>query len=351
MVEKTEPSTNHASWDLFVQANRGHLLQLSRWGALKQAFGWRYEVLPAVDQGGQIQSGALLLFRKLPLGLGSIAYIPRGPVADWSNPGQFESLLAAIDKLARQNRSILLKIEPDIADSPANRQQLQVLAFRESVQTVQPPNTIIINLEGPEGDLEGDNDEVLMRMSSSTRRKIRVAYRSGITVREGERGDLDTFCRMMQTTSERNQFGAHSPAYFQTVYDHFVPEHAALLMTSYQDEDVAGLFVFSLGHRSWYFYGASSNTARSLMPTYALQWEAIRWARRRGCLTYDLWGIPDAPEETLEAQFKERSDGLWGVYGFKRGFGGRVYRTVGAWDRVYNPLLYRLYTFFIRRMS
>jgi lipid II:glycine glycyltransferase (peptidoglycan interpeptide bridge formation enzyme) len=85
------------------------------------------------------------------------------------------------------------------------------------------------------------------------------------------------------------------------------------------------------------------------MPTYLLQWEAIRWARSRGCTIYDLWGIPDADEETLEQQFTQRSDGLWGVYRFKRGFGGQVMRSMGAWDRVYNPWLYRLYTLWVQR--
>jgi peptidoglycan pentaglycine glycine transferase (the first glycine) len=47
----------------------------------------------------------------------------------------------------------------------------------------------------------------------------------------------------------------------------------------------------------------------------------------------------------LEAQFADRSEGLWGVYRFKRGFGGQVKRTIGVWDRVYNPFLYKLYQF------
>ena len=34
---------------------------------------------------------------------------------------------------------------------------------------------------------------------------------------------------------------------------------------------------------------------------------------------------------------------LWGVYRFKRGFGGELKRAVQAMDRVYNPLLYKLY--------
>ena len=78
------------------------------------------------------------------------------------------------------------------------------------------------------------------------------------------------------------------------------------------------------------------------MPTYLLQWEAMRWAKARGCSEYDLWGVPDADEETLEAGFSERSDGLWGVYRFKRGFGGRTDALGGAWDRPYLPLAYPL---------
>jgi peptidoglycan pentaglycine glycine transferase (the first glycine) len=74
----------------------------------------------------------------------------------------------------------------------------------------------------------------------------------------------------------------------------------------------------------------------------------MRWARGQGCRAYDLWGVPDEEEEVLEAGFEERSDGLWGVYRFKRGFGGRLVRTIGAWDLVYAPLRYRLYTLAVR---
>jgi lipid II:glycine glycyltransferase (peptidoglycan interpeptide bridge formation enzyme) len=85
------------------------------------------------------------------------------------------------------------------------------------------------------------------------------------------------------------------------------------------------------------------------MPTYLLQWEAIRWAKARGCAEYDLWGVPDEDEETLEAQFESRHDGLWGVYRFKRGFGGQLKRAAQALDRVYNPLLYWIYLVWIKK--
>ena len=77
------------------------------------------------------------------------------------------------------------------------------------------------------------------------------------------------------------------------------------------------------------------------MPNHLIQWTAMKVCRDCGCTEYDLWGVPDEDESVLEAQFQERTDGLWPVYRFKRGFGGSVLRTPGSWDYVYMPLPYR----------
>jgi lipid II:glycine glycyltransferase (peptidoglycan interpeptide bridge formation enzyme) len=139
-------------------------------------------------------------------------------------------------------------------------------------------------------------------------------------------------------------FGIHSPDYYRQAYDIFHPHDLCeLFIAEFEHQPLAAIMVFTYGERAWYFYGASSDLHRNLMPTYLLQWEAMLWAKSRGCSEYDLWGIPDAPLESLEADFKTRSDGLWGVYRFKRGFGGELRRSVGAWDRVYRPLLYYFY--------
>ena len=99
--------------------------------------------------------------------------------------------------------------------------------------------------------------------------------------------------------------------------------------------------LFTEGKRGYYLYGASSNEERNRMPNYLAQWTAMKLSKEAGCTEYDLWGIPDEDEETLEAQFQERHDGLWQVYRFKRGFGGQVLRTMGSFDYVYSPLLYK----------
>ena len=69
------------------------------------------------------------------------------------------------------------------------------------------------------------------------------------------------------------------------------------------------------------------------MPSYALQWAAIRWAREQGALRYDLYGIPpdDDPRHPMH-----------GLYRFKTGFGGAVVRRQGCHDVVLNRPLYAL---------
>jgi lipid II:glycine glycyltransferase (peptidoglycan interpeptide bridge formation enzyme) len=306
-------------------------LQSWAWGELKSRFGWRVRRIAVGSACAQV------LFRPLPGRMGSIAYVPKGPLVDLEDDVSVRALLDAIRPLARRQRAICLKIEPDLEDDPRLAERLRALGFRPSPQTVQPRRTILV-------DLYAEPDQLLKRMKSKTRYNIRLAGRKGVTVRVGDGADLPAFYGLMETTAERDGFGIHSQAYYETAHSLFVPsEQGRLLLAEYEGQLLAGLVAFAFGDTAIYMYGASSDEHRNRMPAYPLQWEAMLWAREQGCRTYDLWGVPDEDGETLEAEFTRRSDGLWGVYRFKRGFGGRLLRTVGTWDLVYAPLRYRIY--------
>ncbi len=314
-------------WDEIVAAHaKGSILQTRGWGKLKSEFGWDWDLARAGE------SGALILYRPLPLSLGAIAYAPRGPVVDWRDSQATAALWQEMKATARRRRAWALWVEPPLLDAPDARSRLQALGMRPTLRTIQPPRTIEI-------DLTPSEEDILMRMKSKTRYNIRLAERKGVQVREGDLQDVSTFHQLIEATSERNEFGVHSARYYQRVMEIFHPQgQASLWLAEVEGDVVAGIIVAALGDRAWYFYGASSSRHRKKMPTYALQWAAIRWAKARGCATYDLWGIPDADEETLEAEFTQRSDGLWGVYRFKRGFGGEVTRFVGLWETPLHPL-------------
>ena len=179
-------------------------------------------------------------------------------------------------------------------------------------------------------------------MKQKTRYNIRLAEKKGVTVRAWD--DIPAFHKMMLVTGGRDNFGVHSLEYYRRAYELFKPTGMAeLLVAEFEGKPLAALMVFAHGRRAWYIYGASTDEERNRMPTYLLQWEAIKWARSKGAEEYDLWGVPDEDEATLEANFETRHDNLWGVYRFKRGFGGEVKRARQAVDRVYMPLLYNLY--------
>ena len=73
------PTLTRTEWDSFLAGHpKAHLLQSGEWGDLKGDFDWTPERIRVGESGAQI------LFRRLPLGL-TIAYIPKGPVGeDWS---------------------------------------------------------------------------------------------------------------------------------------------------------------------------------------------------------------------------------------------------------------------------
>jgi len=350
-----------AEWDAFVtQHPQGSLLQLTSWARLKNRFGWSSQRV-WMRKNGRLVAGAQILFRSAALGMVKMGYIPHGPLVDWSDREQVTVLFNQIDQAAFQRGAGIVKMEPRVwqvareqegletrdweterlqtkqSKSPISNLQSPVSNLQwfalcaetgcvTETDTIQPPRTILVDLRSSEAD-------ILAAMKQKTRYNIRLAEKKGVAVRMGTAADLPVFHALMQMTGQRDSFGIHDFAYYRAAYELFAPTQAALIMADYEGKPLAGVMVFTWGETAAYLYGASSNEERQRMPTYAAQWAAMCWAKARGCNTYDLWGIPDAPEAELEAHFTDRTGDLWPVYRFKRGFG----------DRVYNRLLHRLY--------
>ncbi|MGB3906290.1 MAG: peptidoglycan bridge formation glycyltransferase FemA/FemB family protein [Anaerolineae bacterium] len=325
-------------WDAFVSGKGGHLLQSWGWGEFKRRFGWEAARFVAWDAAGTELTGvAQVLLRDLPLG--KMAYVPKGPVADAEDAVTWKTLLTELHDFGRKRGASFLKIEPDVEGEPPLAQLLAEHGFRRAKRGIQPSTTIVVSLNG-------DPEEILTRMKSKGRYNTRLAERKGVTVREGEEEDIPLFYELLEETRDRDAFAIHNEEYYRQAWRIFAPrDHAKLFLAYYGRELLAGLMAFAMGCRAWYLYGASSSQHRNLMPNHLLQWRAMCWAKERGCTTYDLWGIPDeagSGREDMEAVLKR--GGLWGVYRFKRSFGGRVARYSPSYDYVYSPLLYWLGT-------
>lgn len=355
-------------WDEGIGAEGGSLLQSWRWGRFKEQAGWsplRLVMRGPTDQAAtQPLVAAQVLFRafpRVPLPL-SVAYVPRGPVyMPGSNvlEGGEQAFWKSVHRLARRRGAIFLKVEPNIElDEQTTRadvdRKMRTMGFEPSGR-LQPARTIVL-------DICKNDDDLLKAMKPKTRYNIRLAGRRGVAVRRAETlEDLRAFYSLLQITGDRDEFGIHTLPYYEQMWKLFGPEgdsSALVLLAEHPDENeraqgpIAGVLALSFGRVAIYMYGASANRGREHMPTYLLQWEAIRWARSRNCSVYDFWGIPDAPpEESDEATgvgaeavspINARS-GLRGVYWFKKGFGGREIEYPGAYDYVYNPIGYKLW--------
>lgn len=325
-----------------------HVLQTWEWGEFKRrTTGWRPERF-AYRRGGAIVAAAQVLTRRLgPL---RVMYVPKGPALDYTDAGLLAAVLDHLQGLARRRGALWLKIDPDVVagrgvpgaedahDDPLGQTVMQTLAargWRFSHSQVQFRNTITIDLTRPAED-------ILMGMHQSTRRKVRVAEKKGVTVRQATPEDIPTLYDLYRATGERDGFLIRPLDYYREAWEAFMRAGLAhALLAEYQGHPLAHVILLHFGPKCWYFYGASSNEERQRMPNHALQWAAMQWARAQGYATYDLWGAPDVFHE---------SDRMWGVYQFKRGFGGTVVRHIGAWDYAPLPPLYRAYEALMPRL-
>lgn len=341
------------SWDEFVLAHpHGHLLQTSAWATLKARFGWRDGGVVLLDEDHRPLAGTLLLLRQVA-GL-TLAYAPRGPLTNWQDHTLTAELLLQLATSCRREGAALLKIEPDLPDTPANRALLRSYGLRPSPQTIQPRSTIVL-------DIHDEHNTILQGMKNKWRYNVRLARRKDVVVREAAAADLPAISELMQVTGERDGFSVHSTAYYRAAYELLVPHHGVYLLAEYEGQPLAAIVVCAVGDTAYYLWGASSDRERNRMPNHALQWAGIQWAKQRGATRYDFWGIPDAlgelaqglrngdgsgtPSDALPVDLQAFPRGeLWGVYRFKQGFGGDVMRTVGAWDLPIDHVGYKLYT-------
>ncbi len=344
MAAETHLLRTKAGLDVYLSAdpqawNQGlltfaspHVLQTWEWAEVKAQTGWHPFPL-VLKQENEVVAQALVLRRSIPLIPLGLGYVPKGPILNWRDSEVAEKVLLSLTQVARHLRLLFLKIDPDVSPEDDTGQHvlqvMQVQGWHFSPQQIQFRNTVLV-------DLDGDEDALLGRMKSKWRYNIRLARRRGVRVRQGTAEDLPLFYALYEETARRDRFLIRPYGYYEHTWRHFLErDMAALLLAEWEGRVVAGLMLFIFGRRAWYMYGASASGAvRKHMPNHLLQWEAMRLARARGCTVYDMWGAPD---ELVE------SDPMWGVYQFKRGFGGHFQRWIGAWDYPVHPRLYRLY--------
>ena len=347
-----------------------HFLQTHEWGQVKAKYGWtplyavwdtdgrwKVESDPNVLSTFHSPVATALILKRQIINNGfaarlSVLYSPKGPLLDWTNELLRNRVLDDLQTFAKRQGAIFLKMDPDIVlgtgipkgeDDVINNgghtviSELKRRRWKYSSDQIQFKNTVLIELKPSE-------EEMLARTKQKTRYNIRLAEKKGVMVRVGTLEDLATLYEMYAETSMRDGFVIREEGYYRTVWETFMSSEQPTcepLIAEVDGEPVAAIFVFYFAGRAYYVYGMSRNAHREKMPTYLLQWEAMKRAKAKGFGMYDLWGAPDVFDE---------SDSMWGVYRFKEGLGGKVVRTVGAWDFAPNPFWYKIYSEIVPRV-
>ena len=315
----------------------GPLLQTPFWARFKSGFGWTpygFKItVPDLRIDGTMLCMVRSFYRIVRLG-----YIPHGPafLDPDIRPGINESgtgeLLTAIGaEVARLLPAPPTLLRYDLPFGDATPGQPGYPLLRSPI-VVQPPDTVIVDLGKTDEELLGD-------MKPKTRYNVRLATRRGVTVRKAESRELPLWYKMLRETSRRDAIAIHSYRYFESLFINAERDpqvEVELLFAEVDSEPVAGNITTMNGEYGLYHFGASTERHRNLMPTYALQWEAMRRCRDRGCRTYDLGGIPPANDE---------SHRMYGLFRMKTGFGGRILNRLGAWDYPVRPFRFRSYRY------
>lgn len=225
-----------------------------------------------------------------------VAYLPRS-----APPTSSE--LAEITAVCLKEGAVYLTLEPvDEVSYPL-----------AAGQSILPAHTLYLDLTKLETSL-------LAGMHEKTRYNIHLAEKKGVIVREDNSPEgLENFIKLLTDTESRQGFYSHYPDYYRKLWQILRPAKMVYLLSAYIPDHksgapVASIMLFRFKDYLYYPYGGSDPQFREFMAPNLLHWEAVKLGKKLGCKTYDMWGS--------YRYHPAESDPWWGIYRFKKGFGG-----------------------------
>ena len=200
--------------------------------------------------------------------------------------------------------------------------------LRKSPVDILPKNTFLL-------DLTLKKEELLYEMRYNTRYNIKQALKRGIRIKEYGVEHIDEWYSLYEETAVRHKLSMQNKDFFSNILKNQDNSpggvRVKMLMAHDGNRFLASMFLVLSNKRGTYLYGATTSDKKNLMAGYALQWEAIKMAKDRGCVEYDMFG--SAPN-------LNRNHPLHGVHVYKKGFGGHLFHRMGCWDYPFAPNIY-----------
>ncbi|OGN01095.1 MAG: hypothetical protein A3B91_00765 [Candidatus Yanofskybacteria bacterium RIFCSPHIGHO2_02_FULL_41_29] len=298
-------------------------LQTEEWLRFQESVGqkvWRFD-------DGKIRANVIKL--GLPLSK-SMLYVPHGPEIDFENiksgiKNELSSFINYLKNLARQEKSIFVKIEPS---SDLVMELLYRRGFKRSSKQIQPYRTVVVDLGLPEEHLLG-------RMHQKTRYNINLSEKKGLSLEESD--DVEEFWKLLKQTAKKDRFSTHTKEYYKKLVSFFREGElrVKLFFVKYKNKYIGGAIVMIHHNTAYYLHGAMDREYKNLMAPYFMHWEIIKFLKlitnnSQPIDCYDFWGV-DVKK--------------WpGVTRFKLGWGGELKELTGSFDLPVSRAWYLLYS-------
>ena len=258
---------------------------------------------------------------------GKYMAIAGGPIMDWKNKKLVKSIFEDIREQGKKMGCVFVRVRPQLELSEKSLKLMQELGLKRAPMYLSVEFAGVLNLEKSE-------EEILAGASQGFRRKLRKAEKAEITISADTSDEaIKEFCRLEKLHAERQKYVAFSSDFLRKQFEAFREGREVLIYAAKKDgETLAQNFMIFYGAEASYHYGVSSELGTKYSAAPLLHMEAMREARERGCIRYNLWGIVEPDEKTHR---------FYGVSEFKRSFGCEELRYTPAHDMILKPLAYQ----------
>jgi lipid II:glycine glycyltransferase (peptidoglycan interpeptide bridge formation enzyme) len=316
--------TDASAWDAFVKNQTNTLfVQSSHYANFYRALGEDGWMIGIFD-GEMLIGGTVAVSVRAKRG--SFLYLPYGPILPEEGTRAFRELTAYLRVFAKERRLDFVRVSAFWDDTEAMRRLFRDNGFRNAPMHMLAETTWI-------ADLSPDESTLLSAMNKNHRNLIRRCAAEGVrTEVHTDAAALNRFNALHDHTAARHGFHRFSADYITKEFAAFAPYGEAAIIEGYLPDgtlDASAIILF-YGTMACYRHGASIGTDKRLPASYAVQWEAIREAKRRGMRRYNFWGI--APDG---ASMKHP---FYGITHFKKGFGGAQKQVLHCQDLPVSPL-------------
>lgn len=187
-------------------------------------------------------------------------------------------------------------------------------------------------------DLTKSEDELFKNMHTKHRYNAGLALRKGLTVKVAQNdADFDTFFSIYDSTTKRQHYYGRSKTYLKKLWDLFKQQNAVDILTCFspEGEAVASWMLFYHEYVAYYPYGGSLTENKSMHGSCLLGWEAIKLAKSKGNVLFDMWGAAVDPTD--------EKDSYYGFTVFKQKFGATHVKYIDSYDLVVNETIYKMF--------